>query len=416
MAEPRRRRIENWRAVAALVALAWLVGLVMGIGFANGVRRDVAAPPAGGPDRPGLGTVREAWDIVERDAVDRATLDDRRLAYGAVRGLLQAIGDPYASFQTPGERQAQREDYRGQFEGIGVYLELRDGRVAVSAPIDDGPALRAGIRTGDVVLAIDGASTAGMSLAEAVARIRGPAGTGVGLRIERPDAPAPVELAVERAEVRLVSARGRMAAPAIGVLRIGRFHERTDEEVGNALGALERQGARALVIDLRSNGGGLMGSAGPVAGRFIPAGPVAWQVDGHGEHYAYTPADDRPLVTWPIAVLVDRGTASAAEVVAAALRDAAGAPLVGERTFGKGSVQYLRELGDGAGITLTAARLVSPAGTRFDGVGLDPDVAVGAPPTDSTDPALEQAVQLLRPRLPAHEQPAGSGDRDTRGG
>ena len=416
MAEPRRRRIENWRAVAAPVALAWLVGLVMGIGFANGVRRDAAAPPADGPDRPGLGTVHEAWDIVERDAVDRATLVDRRLAYGAVRGLLQAIGDPYASFQTPGERQAQREDYRGQFEGIGVYLELRDGRVAVSAPIDDGPALRAGIRPGDVVLAIDGASTAGMSLAEAVARIRGPAGTSVGLRIERPDAPAPVELAVEREEVRLVSARGRMAAPAIGVLRIGRFHERTDEEVGDALGALERQGARALVIDLRSNGGGLMGSAGPVAGRFIPAGPVAWQVDGHGEHYAYAPADGRPLNTWPIAVLVDRGTASAAEVVAAALRDAAGAPLVGERTFGKGSVQYLRELGDGAGITLTAARLVSPAGTPFDGVGLDPDVAVGAPPTDGTDPALEQAVQLLRPRLPAHEQPAGSGDRDTRGG
>jgi carboxyl-terminal processing protease len=224
-----------------------------------------------------------------------------------------------------------------------------------------------------------------------------------------------MELTVERAEVRLISARTRMAAPEIGVLRISRFHERTDDEVGGALSALEHQGARALIVDLRSNGGGLMGSASPVAGRFLPAGPVAWQVDGHGESYAYTPPGERPIVSWPVVVLIDRGTASAAEVVAAALHDAAGAPLIGERTFGKGSVQYLRDLGDGAGVTITAARLVSPAGIRFDGVGLSPDIAVGASSPDGTDPALELAVRLLSLRLPVHAEPASPGNPTTEG-
>jgi C-terminal processing protease CtpA/Prc len=145
------------------------------------------------------------------------------------------------------------------------------------------------------------------------------------------------------------------------------------------------------------------------------AGPVAWQVDGHGESYAYTPPGDRPIVSWPVVVLIDRGTASAAEVVAAALHDAAGAPLIGERTFGKGSVQYLRDLGDGSGVTITAARLVSPAGIRFDGVGLSPDIAVGASSPDGTDPALELAVQLLSLRLPVHAGPASPGHPTTEG-
>ena len=412
MAVPRLRRSGISRAATALVALAWLVGLAMGMLLAAGLRRGEAIPPSESAS-PGMETVREAWDIVRRDAVDRASLDDRRLAYGAVRGLLQALGDPYASFQTPEERRAQREDYSGQFQGIGVFLEVHDGRVTVSAPIDDSPALRAGIRPGDAIVSVDGHPTTGMSLTEAIARIRGPSGTAVSLGIGRPDAQAPIEVVVERAEVRLISTRGRMVEAAIGVLRISRFHDRTDEEVGAVLDNLARQGARALVIDLRSNGGGLMGAASPVAGRFIPAGPIASQVDGHGEHYAYDPTEHRPVAAWPLAVLVDRGTASAAEVVAAALRDAAGAPLVGERTFGKGSVQYLRDLPDGAGVTLTAARLVSPAGTRFDGVGLSPDLAVDTRPTDGADPALEQAVEILRERLPAHGEPAvhrGGGD------
>ena len=393
----------------ALVTVALLCGL--GIGLAAGAARPgpiahllPAHPPAAAPpdDEPGgLAVFREGWRLIHQDALDRSALDDRRLVHGAMRGLVQGLGDPYASFQTPEERQVQLADFSGQLEGIGIYLEVRDGRLTVSAPIDEGPAARAGVRPGDAILAIDGQPADGVPLSEAVMRIRGPTGTGVHLTLDRPGAAAPIELVVERAEVRLISARGRMLEPRVGLIRLTRFHERTDEEVGVALEELGRHGARALVLDLRGNGGGLMGSASAVAGRFVPVSPIAWQEDGHGGRHAYDRPADQAAVDWPLVVLVDRGTASAAEVVAAALRDAGGARLVGQRTYGKGSVQYVRELGDGSGLTITAARLVSPAGTRLDQGGLTPDVAVDAPGTDAADPALDQALRLLRPLVPA---------------
>ena len=333
---------------------------------------------------------------------NRSAPDARRLTYGAIRGLVESLEDPGTRFQTPEERAAEAAGWSGRLEGIGACLEMRAGVVSVSASIEAGPAARAGIRAGDVILAVDGRPVDGLPVREVVSRIRGPRGTSVALTIRRPDAAAPVDATVVRDEIRLISASALLVEPGIGLLRLTAFTEQTDEETGAALEDLRRQGAGALVIDVRGNPGGWLDPAIAVTSRFVPSGPLLWKEDGRGDRQPYDRHADQPLVDGPLAVLIDRGTASAAEVLAAALRDAGRARLIGRPTYGKGTVQYAHELSDGSGLFVTAARWVSPAGKRLDRGGLAPDVPVDVSGTDSADPALEQAVELLRRALPSN--------------
>jgi carboxyl-terminal processing protease len=387
-------------AVAVLMLLATLGGgLVLGAGYSQLVGAYVPLarshrPEADAAERDTPAVFREAWRIIRDEFVDRSALDDRRLTYAAIRGLIQELNDPNTRFRTPEQRRVEAASYSGQLQGIGVYLDLRDGRLTVSAPIPDGPADEAGLRSGDVIVAVDGEPTAGWSLEDAVLRIRGPVGTGITLTIQRSNAAAPTDVTLARREVRLISTRAAMVEREVGLVRITSFTERTDDEVGAALDDLRGQGARALVVDLRGNSGGLLEPAVAVASRFAPRGPIVWREDGRGERHPYA-RQDRPLIEWPLVILVDGGTASAAEVLAAALRDLAGAPLVGGHTYGKGTVQYIHELSDGSGLHVTAARWVSPSGTRLDRGGLVPDVAPDASLGDAADPALDRALGLL---------------------
>jgi len=418
MVKHRLPRPVSPRTAALLVALALIGGLSLGLVLGATHPELVTGPAptapseaptddprsvAGQPDT--FAVFWEAWGIIHEKFLDHAALEDRRLTHGAIRGLLQSLADPNTSFQTPEERRVETPGYSGRLAGIGVYLEVRDGRVAVSTPIEDTPASRAGIRSGDVILTIDGQSVAGLALPEVVLRIRGPAGTDVTLTLQRADGTGQVDLTLVRAEIRLVSARGQMVAPAIGLLRLTAFTAGSDEETGAVLDELGQAGARALVLDLRGNAGGLLEPVVAVASRFVPAGPIAWREDSRGERQPYDRHADRALIDWPLAVLLDGGTASAAEVFAAAMRDAGRAPLIGQRTYGKATIQHLHELSDGSGLHVTTARWVSPAGTRLDQGGLTPDIPVDTARTDAADPALEQAIQHLHQLLPIPTEP-----------
>ncbi|MFN0074649.1 MAG: S41 family peptidase, partial [Chloroflexota bacterium] len=355
------------------------------------------AAPLPSPERPSLDLFWEAWRTVNDEFVNRSALDERRLIYGAIRGMVQSLGDSNTLFQTPEERQAETSAFSGRFQGIGTYIDARDGRIVILAPIEGSPAARAGVQPGDVMLTVDGQDVSGLSVQQATGRVRGPKGSVVVLLLLR--GTETIELAIERDEIPLISARGSVLEPEIGLLRMTSFTERSDSEVAVALDALSQQGVRNLVLDLRGNPGGLLEPAVEVASRLTVTSPIVWQENGEGQRFAYERRSDRPALEWPIIVLVDRGSASASEVIAAALRDAGRATLVGQRTYGKGTVQYLHELSDGAGLRVTAARWISPAGTQLDQGGLEPDVAVLEPRTEDSDPVMATALQLLRARV-----------------
>ena len=400
------RRVPPLRIVTqglAILALGIVLGIPLGALLGPRVLGPSLAPTTGAPtasptetptaDRPSMDLFWEAWRTVNDEFVNRAALDERRLEYGAIRGMVQSLGDPNTLFQTPEERQTEMSAFSGRFQGIGTYIDARDGRLVILAPIEGSPAARSGVRPGDVVLSVDGQDVSGLSVQQLSAKVRGPKGTVVTLLLLR--GTETVELAIERDEIPLISARGSIPQPGIGVLRMTSFTERSDAEVAGVLDNFTQQGAQRLVLDLRGNPGGLLEPAVEVASRLTTVDPIVWQENGEGQRYGYERRADHPAVDWPIVVLVDRGSASASEVIAAALRDSGRATLIGQRTYGKGTVQYLHQLSDGAGLRVTAARWISPGGTQLDQGGLEPDVVINEPRTEDSDPAMAAAIQHL---------------------
>lgn len=363
-------------------------------GARSGLREELArleaAPPVGSTTGPPPASVRRA-------------------AHGAIRGMVRGLGDRDTVFLTPEERSVVIAGFSGHFEGIGACFDLRGDRVVVSGLVDGSPAARADLRPGDEVLAVDGRPVEGRSAHDLVLRVRGPSGTEVALTVRRAAGGGPTEVMLRREEIRLPSARQLLVEPGIGLLRLAAFTESTDDEAGAALEALRRQDARALVLDLRENLGGLLRPAVAVAARLVATDPIVWQENARGERFGYERPAGREALDWPLVVLVNRRTASASEVVAMALRDAGRAPLVGERTYGKGTVQYLFELLDGSGLHVTSARWIGPAGTTLERGGLLPDVWAGPASADGDDPAAEQAVRVLRQGLST--EPSGPAPR-----
>ena len=339
----------------------------------------------------------EAWRIVERDFYNRGTIDHQRMIYGATKGMVEAVGDPYTVYLTPTGREISDTDLRGSFDGIGVHVDLRDSRLTVVAPIEGSPAAEAGLRPGDVITQVDGQSLVNKTLNDLVLLIRGPRGTGVTLTIVRPSLPDPLVLTIVRAEIRLESVRARMLDQGVGYLRITNFSGNTGPESERLLQDLLAQQPNGVVVDLRSNPGGYLHSAVQVANHFLDEGVIVHQADGNGERQTYR-ADPGGVATGArVAVLMNKGTASASEILAAALRDNGRSVLIGEQTFGKGTVQNVHELSDGSGLRVTTAQWLTPAEQPIQGVGITPDIASAGPPDGQLDPdpQLEAAVRYL---------------------
>ena len=340
-------------------------------------------------------------------------VDDRKLMTSAIRGLLLDL-DPHSAYMEKSAAEAFDEGTTGAYDGIGVeVLQLPDGKVKIIAPIDDTPAARAGIRSGDTIVAVDGRPLTPAD-AEGHGPLRGPPGTRAVLTVLREGEPEPLEITVHRDTIRVASVRGRLLEPGYGYVRISQFQVETGDDFARTVRELQADGPlKGLVIDLRSNPGGLLTAAVRVADDLLDSGRI---VSTRGRNpvndteFSATPGDI--LDGAPVVVIIDAGSASASEVLAGALRDNGRARIVGSRSFGKGSVQTVMPLGNGDAVKLTTARYFTPSGRSIQARGIDPDVVL------QPDPPARPAARsrYTEAMLPGHlrgddeEEGAGAGD------
>ncbi len=347
-----------------------------------------------GEDQQLFRTFWEVWGELQRSYYRRDAVDHQALVHGATKGLVDAVGDPYTTYLTPQRREASDAELRGSFDGIGAQLDLRDGKLTVVAPIEGSPSAQAGLRAGDVIVQVDGQDVTHVPLSEAVAKIRGPRGSTVTLTVARTGQPEPLTIALVRDEIKLASVGSRMLEGQIGYLRVSTFAEPTAGQLRDQLRGLLASRPRGLVLDLRGNPGGYLTSAVDVSSLFLRDGVVLYQQGAaKDDRKVYRATGGAPAADVPLAVLVDRGSASAAEIVAAALRENDRATLIGEPTFGKGTVQEVKNLGDDSQLRVTVAQWLTPGGHPIQGQGLQPDVVVTS--QDGRDAPLDAAVQYL---------------------
>ncbi|MCG0238693.1 MAG: S41 family peptidase [Firmicutes bacterium] len=364
---------------------------------------------------PGAGHRGPEWEQLEQvfhTIRDRYVqpVDEATLVKGAIRGMVEATGDKYSMYMDAQEYAAFLRHFEPSFTGIGVVVGIKDNYVTIIRPIRGTPGERAGLRTGDRILAVDGKDVTRMSVDEVANLIRGPKGTKVRLRISRPPYTDSFEVEIERAEIQPPYTEGKMLewAPGVGYIRIEEFNTNVSQQVARQLAELRAKGMKGLVLDLRQNPGGLLTEAVKTASLFLGPGPIVHVVDREGNRETHSSTGQRDF-DLPLVVLIDGGSASASEIVAGALRDRGVATLVGTRTFGKGSVQSFYNLDGGAGLKLTTHQYLTAGGHSIHQVGIQPDVVVEAPPPepgaepvppdDPRDPQLRRAVEILKSKM-----------------
>jgi len=345
---------------------------------------------------PEFDRLAEVWQLLEQEHIDRERLDADELSEGAIRGLLRALDDPYASFLNAQQYDVESQDFKGYFEGIGAQVAMREGRLTIIAPLPDSPAQQAGILPGDVILTIDGESAAEITLLEAVSKIRGQKGTIVRLLVLHLSNTDPVKITVTRGVIPLDSVRLTMRQDGFGHLHIFSFTDTTNQELEKALEQFEESNGIGLVLDLRNNPGGLLGSVVDVASQFLNDGLVLYEIDSQRKRTDWKVKSNGKAKDIPLVVLINQFSASASEVLSGAIIDHDRAPVVGVTSFGKGSVNTLRALSDGSGVYYSIARWYTPEGTQIEGQGIAPDVVVEAISDSSEDVQLAKAVEILR--------------------
>lgn len=330
-------------------------------------------------------------------------LNEQQVLYGAIKGAVSAAGDPYTEFFTPEELADFRTELKGSFEGIGAELGKRDGVLIVVAPIDGSPAQKAGVRAGDAIIRVDGQVATSWSVEEAVKNIRGAKGTSVKLSLARQGETAPVEITIVRDTIAIKSVKWEMktteGGKKVGYIKISRFGDDTNDLFSQAAKELKNQGATAIVLDLRNNPGGYLDSAVEVASHWLAKGTlVLTEEKSESDSVKYQSLGYGTLTGMPTIVLHNSGSASAAEILAGALRDQKAAQTLGEQSFGKGSVQEIVPLQGGGGLKVTIAKWVTPGGQNLNEAGLVPDFEVKMSADDYTnerDPQLEEALSKL---------------------
>lgn len=363
-------------------------------------RLNNAAVPTNKADKVDFSLFWEVWNRLERDYVDPSKIDAQQMVYGAIAGMTQALGDPYTVFLPPETKQRLTEDLQGEFDGVGIQLGYRNGQLAIISPLKDHPAERAGVKAGDYIVRIKDKAknidkeTIGMSTEEAVGIIRGKKGTPITLTIltEGQD-PREIELVRETIEIpsietEVVEHEGKRYAH----IKLNRFGDKTTQEWEGAVATvLADKNISGIILDLRNNPGGYLEASIDIASDFIDGGVVVSQ-KGRVATQSYSTTRRARLSKYPVEVLVNKGSASASEIVAGALRDRKSAKLIGEQTFGKGTVQDAQQLNDGAGLNVTIARWLLPSGESIQDTGIPVTIEVTDDPNTETDEVLQRAL------------------------
>ena len=345
------------------------------------------------------------WDTLETSYFDKTKLDAVDMVYGAVKGMVAAVGDPYTVFLPPEQNKVVQEDLQGTFEGVGIQIGFKGTQLAVIAPLPDTPAEKAGVKAGDLIIGIKDEvkgidrGTVSITLPEAVQAIRGPRGTIVTLALLRDGEDAPLEIDIVRESIDVPSVILSLVGENEDVahIRLLKFSGETEngwEETVREV--LKNPQIKAIVLDVRNNPGGFLQSAVDVAGEFLQTGEVVViEEKANGDRFEFRSMNLGRLTNVPLVILVNEGSASASEILAGALRDLKNTKLVGETTFGKGTIQEPRQVVNGAGLHVTTARWLTPEGTWVNEEGIEPDIVVKDDPETSEDEQLQEALNLL---------------------
>lgn len=345
----------------------------------------------------------DTWDLISQHYLEKKALDPQKLFYGAIQGMVAAVGDPYTVFLPPDQQKSTKEELEGSFNGVGIELGFneakppsdgsKDKRLVVIAPLDGTPAEKAGIKPGDIILAIDTTNTIGMSLPEAVNLIRGPKGSDVTLTIFRDGEAKDIKLTRETIVVRSVdvSFKDTKSNKKVAYIKLSRFGERTADEWNEGVTKVLSEGVSGVILDVRNNPGGFLDGAVYISSEFLESGDVVLQENSQGQRITYKVNRQGKLLNLPLVVLINKGSASASEIVAGAMQDRKKALLVGEKSFGKGTIQEAKDLPGNTGVHITTAKWLTPSGRWVNSTdGLDPDVKITSP-----DLQFEKALELL---------------------
>ncbi|MFZ5821024.1 MAG: S41 family peptidase [Chloroflexota bacterium] len=340
----------------------------------------------------------EAWTIVHEEYVDQP-VDDVVLMQGAIRGMMEALGDEHSSYMDPKTFEDANAGLAGEYEGIGAWVDTTADYLTIISPIPGSPAEKAGLQPGDKIIAIDGQDMTGIDAELARQRVLGPAGTTVDLTVAREGESEPLEFSVTREKIVMKSAIGEMLENGVGYVQITTFGDKTTPELRDALEEVMAQNPRGLVIDLRNNGGGYLQTSVEVASEFIGEGVILYEQYGDGRRITYDAIQGGQATEIPLVVLINEGTASASEIVAGAIQDYGRGKLVGVTSYGKGSVQNWIPLSNEQGaVRVTIAKWLTPNERTIHQEGLAPDVEVELTDEDrraGNDPQLERAIEVL---------------------
>ncbi len=335
--------------------------------------------------------LEQAYSLITTNYID--TVDDKKLVDGAIRGMVEALGDPYSSYMDEKAAAEFNSSFETSFQGIGAEVTMRDGRVTIVAPIKGSPAEKAGLRPEDQVIKVNGESLEGLTLHEAVEKIRGPKGTKANLEIIRPGRSEVLKISVVRDEIPIETVHATMLDGKIGLIEISQFSTETANDFTKALQKLEKEGMKGLIIDVRGNPGGMLQAVQEIGGNLLPKNRTIMQMEDNQKTAKVTGKLDQRK-PYPITVLIDQGSASASEILAAALKESGGYTLVGRKTFGKGTVQAAKEFNDGSNIKLTIAKWLTPNGNWIHNKGIKPDVEVKHPEMyNATVPLVEKPLK-----------------------
>ncbi|MDO9141089.1 MAG: S41 family peptidase, partial [Methylobacter sp.] len=362
-----------------ILSLGIMLGVFMGICGSVLAERDNGALSSDSEVLPyeDLRTFTEIFGRIKRDYVE--SVSDKKLLEDAVRGMLSGL-DPHSAYLAADEYQELKEGTTGQFGGLGIEVTMENGFIKVVSPIDDTPAQRAGIKAGDLIVRLDDEPVKGLSLADAVKKMRGEPGSKIVLTVVREGMEAPLRLTLTRDIIKVKSVKSRMLEKGYGYVRISSFQSGTGEGLKEALAALKKENAgnlKGLVLDLRNNPGGVLNAAVEVSDAFIKSGLIVY-TEGRIENseMRFNAAPNDLLDGAPIVVLINAGSASASEIVAGALQDQKRAVIMGEKSFGKGSVQTILPTSGGAAVKLTTARYYTPSGRSIQAEGIEPDITL----------------------------------------
>ncbi|MFN8534801.1 MAG: S41 family peptidase [Dehalococcoidia bacterium] len=391
--------------IAFLVTMLVVVSFGTGLGVGRysptvvpGIPPAVAAGPASSAD--GFGMLNEVLRILKTDFVDRDKVNQAKLAEGAIRGMVDAAGDPNQSYLSPEQYQEALRNNQGvAFDGIGATVNMdENNRLLIVSPIAGSPAASAGLKPGDWIMAANGEDTTKMTVSEAVQKIRGPRGTKVKLTVKRENE-NPFDIEITRGPIPEVTVSHRMLPEGFAYIQIAQVTQRTGDELRTAIADLKKSSPKGIVLDLRYNPGGSLNATIEVASQFLKDGVILEDINADGEKHTYRVQPGGQFTDIPMVVLVNKGSASASEVLSGAFQDQKRATVIGETTFGKGTVNTWKELSNGGAFYVSISHWYTPSGRQIERKGITPDIVVPMSEDDwraGKDLQLQRAIEFLR--------------------